>query len=489
MKKTVSAILALTLLLSSLVSCSDSGTDNTDATEAADTPAGEISAEDTAADEPEDRSSVPDGLPDNNYGGAEYVILSDNYTVGDFYQEELTGDVVSDAVYNRNVTVSDRFNVKISNLNDEYTNISPLVQRSVTSADNAYSIVSYHEIEAANAASSKYFTDWYTIEYVDPTRPWWNASSFHNLSIAGKAFLAYGSMNLYTLKSTYCMYVNKKLAEDHHVTGLNDLVLAGTWTYDRLYEFTEDSWQDLNGNGTQDYDDYYGFSTNSTSYVTTYTYAFGEITVRKDENDVPFLDMNQEKFSDIVNAVYRLLYESNGAFYTTGWNDHRNLFIEDRALFLNGVFGQACAALRDMETDFAIIPYPKWNEEQEQYYSMADGSASLAAVPVSASDLSFIGCITEAMNAESWKQVVPALYDTALKVKFTRDAESAAMIDLIFDNVVLDLGFVYADYNGMGFTVSNLIGEKKNDFASFYAKNYKIWNKKIEKIVKSFSED
>ena len=63
------------------------------------------------------------------------------------------------------------------------------------------------------------------------------------------------------------------------------------------------------------------------------------------------------------------------------------------------------------------------------------------------------------------------------------------MIDMISDNVVVDFGFVFADYNGMGFTLSNLIGSKKSDFASFYAKNSAKWQKQLDKVIASFEEN
>lgn len=44
------------------------------------------------------------------------------------------------------------------------------------------------------------------------------------------------------------------------------------------------------------------------------------------------------------------------------------------------------------------------------------------------------------MACESRKSVIPAYYEVALKVKFTRDEESAKMLDLAFENRVFDYG-------------------------------------------------
>ena len=48
----------------------------------------------------------------------------------------------------------------------------------------------------------------------------------------------------------------------------------------------------------------------------------------------------------------------------------------------------------------------------------------------------------EALNAESYKNVVNVYYDTALKNKYSRDEESRKMIDLINSKCFFDFTFV-----------------------------------------------
>ncbi len=486
MKRITALVLAL-LMLASAAACAEQAEKDPVST------AGEVTAAETEPEEELDsleaRKLVSDELPDENFEGKAYRILSDKeYGKTDYFVEEMTGDVVEDAVFQRNADICARFDITIENQSVGYGDISGMVQRSVNANEDAYDIAAWHEIEAAKCASKKYFLNWYDIEYINCEKPWWTTASFKNLSIGGKTYLAVGAMNLYTMKSTYCMYLNKALAADYNVTDINDIVLNGEWTLDRNIQVITDSWNDLNGDGKQDAKDFWGLTTNSTSYATTYLYALGETTVSKDEDDIPYLDMNQEKFADMVNGVYKLLYETNGAYTTTGW-DAMDVFYSNRALFGNCTFTAAFGKLREMDADYSIIPYPKWDENQEAYISMADGSAALMGVPMTNGDSRFVGIITEAVNAESWKSVLPAAYDIALKVKGSRDEESIGMIDMIFNNQVIDLGFIYADYSGLGFTMSNLMGSKDSNFASYYAKNEKAWTRKIEKLAKTFTED
>ena len=92
-----------------------------------------------------------------------------------------------------------------------------------------------------------------------------------------------------------------------------------------------------------------------------------------------------------------------------------------------------------METDFGILPYPKFNEAQERYYTRIGGCelffTSKAASP---EDLIRTSAILEAMASEAFRNCLPAYYDLMLKTKLARDVESEEIIDLIFENRVFD---------------------------------------------------
>ena len=83
----------------------------------------------------------------------------------------------------------------------------------------------------------------------------------------------------------------------------------------------------------------------------------------------------------------------------------------------------------------SFIPqaYPKYDEQQGGYYTNSMDQHSVFGCPVTLpeSEYEFMGVVTEALNAESYKTVTPAFYDIALKNKYTEDPVTAQMIDLI----------------------------------------------------------
>ena len=140
-----------------------------------------------------------------------------------------------------------------------------------------------------------------------------------------------------------------------------------------------------------------------------------------------------------------------------------------------------------MEDDFGILPLPKWTVDQKNYYTYSSGSAPVLAVPTTASDLEFIGVITEALNAESYKQVVPVYYETALKDKYARDKETLEMIDLVMQGRVVDMGFIYDGFVGAGYIPARLLQENNTNIESYIKKNEKTMNKRYDMIIEYFT--
>jgi len=88
--------------------------------------------------------------------------------------------------------------------------------------------------------------------------------------------------------------------------------------------------------------------------------------------------------------------------------------------------------------------------------------------------------------AESYKILVPAYYDVALKVKSTRDEQSIAMLDRIVDSRVFDFGFVYHANKGAAFLIQDLVNTNNSNFESTYAKKEKAITKHYNNVIEFF---
>jgi hypothetical protein len=127
--------------------------------------------------------------------------------------------------------------------------------------------------------------------------------------------------------------------------------------------------------------------------------------------------------------------------------------------------------LRDMETDFGIIPPPKFNNEQSDYcVAIHPGCTSSIAIPVTVENTERTGTILEALTAESKYTLLPAYYDISLKTKFARDDESQEMLDIIFANRIYDLGQVFSWGNAQAFYEQQL-SKGTGNLTSYWEKN------------------
>lgn len=483
-KRTLSLMLAL--LLSGtvcLTGCSEGASDNADDTAA---PSAE---EEVVAEEPEEdvdlRKSIPDDLPERDMDGYDFRILTRDR--GDFVNDvgvdlDLTGDVVNDAIYYRNLSVMERFNVTISA--DYDANSVTVIQNTVASADDSYDLCLGQVILQTAICTNGGFFDWYTeLPYVNLEKPWYIGNAAEALSVKNHAYVMIGEYDLDVLRFTYCMYYNKDISEQYQLDEIYSVVKEGRWTYDYLKTIADTVYLDLDGNGTKDENDQLALSGDPYSAVVTYQYSFDNPLFTLDQEGVPQLTFDREKAHDIVTRLNALYWESQGG-YTQGWGTGSAAWEAGNLLCYTGLF-QSATAYRDLEFDFGIIPYPKYDEAQTQYYTMSDGAHGGMMVPITVKNVENDSIILEALNAETYKQVVPAYYDTSLKVKFSRDTESAEMLDMLMDSRVFDFGYMCGDW-GLAFVIQTMVSANKNDTESSYASSIKMSEKTFGKIIDAY---
>ena len=98
--------------------------------------------------------------------------------------------------------------------------------------------------------------------------------------------------------------------------------------------------------------------------------------------------------------------------------------------------------------------------------------------------------ITEALNAFSREYVVPALYDTSLKLKASRDEDSMRMLDILLEG--RRFSFDSFDESGFKFSPNNAlranIQNKKDSISSFCEKNVKSAQKWVDKIIAQYED-
>ena len=157
-------------------------------------------------------------------------------------------------------------------------------------------------------------------------------------------------------------------------------------------------------------------------------------------------------------------------------------------MFANASLAFSLTHFQDLE-NYAILPYPLYDENQEEYYTVVDGSHDILGVPMSvaiADRLEFVGTITEALSAESFKQVTLVYYEEALQQRGTRDEESFKTLDLILNSRVFDFGFVYDGWEGASTLLGGFIVDPYKEFTSVYGEKEPIISTRYNTVIDYF---
>jgi hypothetical protein len=209
--------------------------------------------------------------------------------------------------------------------------------------------------------------------------------------------------------------------------------------------------------------------------------------IKKGSDGIPYLDVDTEKMASRVNKVYDFLY-NNGSVYI-GRSEEVGMFKNDRIYLTAAYLGFTQGAFRDMETNFTILPYPKYDENQEKYGTRVQDGHTLISIPVNSDKTEMLGAFLEAMASESYKNVTPVYWEVATKIKYARDEDSGKMLDIIRSGIDLKFAQIYNESIGNPwFVMRDLMPAKSNNFASWYEKNEPRIIKALDKFVTQMLE-
>lgn len=485
--KAIAALVALLLL----AACSNSGTntESTMETNAAPSPASTEKASAETEEMTEFAASIPEGT---DYDGYEFDILVYDETNAvwydvDFTAEELTGDVLNDAVFQRKIKVEDALNIKIVTHPEEAYCYTPMYN-SVQSGDGAYDCGMIGLQDNFTLAEKKLLYDLNTIENFEINAPWWDQNCVRELSIAHRNYQLTGDISILYRKSIRVLYYNKSLAANYNLANPYDMVDNMTWTVDALTSLCSNVSADLDGNGIRDENDRYGLLYSSGTAAIVFV-ASDVNYATKDENDLPVPSFYCEKAINVWDRYTKLLFDEEMAADCSAksW-DYSGMFVADQGLFCCMELHHV-EELREMDNDFGILPMPLYDESQEDYLVMVNvGPAAACCIPVTNLELERTAYILDSLGAEGKNILTPAYYESYLRGKTTRDEESRHSLEIIFNSVRYDIG-ACCDWAKIGSLPSNLLSDVSTDFVSGYKKIEKGINKAWERTIKGFQDE
>ncbi|MDD6094947.1 MAG: hypothetical protein PUC29_04300 [Clostridia bacterium] len=416
------------------------------------------SGNDTGSDE---------GFVDADYEQEDFTFLyikhSDvgkDYYGGDYiYAETYTGDTISDAVYARNLAVEEKYNVKINQLLEVNGDPAALIQKKIMSGEFDHDVIYGWAYKLGACIPENFFADFNQLSNVDFTQDYWSPSAMEDLTINDKLYLCINDISMNKLEWADLIFYNKNIAEDYNINtefgSFYDLVNDGKWTLDVFLKMVQSVSNDLNGDGIIGKDDVFGMLDGSANGSWAAACSDVQLTTKNDDGSYS-LSFYNEKLLGIIDKIYPVYsnnkyvkdyddiwseggVDGNGG-YSDQWEYARSFFTTDHSLFCTGS-AYITSEFRNMTSSYGIIPFPKYDENQENYYAGVSCLASIFALPatvrndVSTAGMERTGTILEYMAYKSNEILLPDYYETLLKGQRLDTEEDSQMLDIIRSSV------------------------------------------------------
>ena len=446
-------------------------------------------------------------LPDKDWGGRTFRVLGYECGYTQFCTFEIsaegeTGEVVNDAIFRRNTAIEDKYNVRIteykddSSKNDWGSATYSYFKKTMLAGEDLYDLAFLSLAKIGTAAREHYLMNLNAVEHIDFTKAWWNQNVNDTFTLMDKLYFTSSDFSLRDKNRTYILAFNKEMVKNYGFDDPFAVVKAGGWTLELATKWSEEVSQDLDGNGKVDYLDGFGLACDSIHAFTSLVFGGGVKAIDKDENGKPRLALNNQHTTDVIDKVMALYGNQAVTLVCNDWNGKcgdRNMwslsgdaFKEGRALFATCFPHSLSGYSESCRDDYGILPFPKYDEAQERYYTYADSMGMLFGIPAICQTPDFAGFMLETLSAASTDTSLQAYYEVSCKMKYTYDAESAQMLDLIFANIQYDLASIY-DIKGASDFLYGIGADKKNTFSSKYARMETKALTDIEKLITDYT--
>ncbi len=467
-------LLALLMLASSAVSCSDGDVAETNETES------ETAAEST--EEPAETDAyISDSLDSPNFDGYDFRIHQAR-KAGEYVTAiEYTGEPINDALFESKCYIENRFNVNVV----LYDNMDPdpaftAVRNSITAQDNSFDITIANDGNTFDLAVQGYLYDLNQIPQFDFDQPWWPKNVVDTITVNGKLYCASNYLSYQGLHWTRAIIVNKDIAEKYNLEIPYDAVREGNWTFDMLHSYVSQTGEDINGNGKIDEDEPAGLTGSN-------FYALQEAAdlpiYRHNEDGSIYMDIDVERIDKYVELCRKLT--DTTFYFTINTDGHGQVtFNKGKTFMAYSEIGGAYDKYKDSDFRYGFLSSPKLDEFQTEYINCCTDQPWGVAVCVEDEQAEIIGYICEAMSCYNYNKVLPVYFEASMKARIADQPDDSEMLQLIRDTRAL--GFAFAYDMDLG-DIFKHIGKNQNA-ASYLARYQKAGTRMLDRFLEKFED-
>ncbi|HOK68961.1 MAG TPA: extracellular solute-binding protein [Bacillota bacterium] len=454
------------------------------------------------------RPYIEDNVPDDlDFGGETLYVLvrSDDLHVMEFGVEETNGSILNDSLYTRNSRVEEALNIKIKTIihyppagtvwasND----FNEAVRAAILGGTNDFDIIASYAYYGVALANEGLLKNLINVPYLDFSKPWWNQDFISEMTINDKLYFVIGDASFSSIDYTFATFYNKDLAKKWFPEiDFYKVVDDGDWTLDYLNQLVKNIYDDKDGSGDRSNGDFYGIGIATASTPIDALFAGANIPITsKNSEGLPYFTFMSERTIQFFDKMYDLLFNNQGVLpgqYTFDSIDLMEKKFRNQETIFNITKLNTVNTYTDVDFEYGLLPIPKLDKEQEDYYTCAYDASSFLSIPVTEPEdrLEMVGAALELLAAESYRTVTPAYFEVIMKYRYLRTNEDARMYDKVLAGVRFNFGVVYSyNLNNIQHLVREVLNNRSKDFVSAYEARIDAAEYNLEKLIEFYLED
>ena len=416
--------------------------------------------------------------------------------------EEADGDIVHDAILERNQMVEERLNVEFTYeiVDFTYDKVYPDLQKIIMAGDDVYDLIIDQQYGMLKIAADNMLFNFNNSDVNDFSQVYWWEEYMDELQLNENArFLVAGDYFLDVVEVASAIFFNKAMYQSHYEdpNELYQLAFDGKWTIDALGTYVKEFSQDIDGNGSLNDGDVFAMNL-SRNNMDAQVFGSGVTFMERGEDGYPVLNLEDPLITTVMEKIVENYIEPKTTFNfgtvagvteAEYYQNQRKAFSDQKLLFLNDYIA-AVKDLRDMKDDYGILPIPKVDESIDKYRSVSHDTALIGGIPTTCPDPDKICTVLEALCSMSHNTSMMTYFESAMKVKYARDESSSQMIDLLHDSITQSFCYAFAsqinDYHEI---FRSLFDSGKASYTTSYAKKQKAIDKLYDKMKTAYEEN
>ena len=500
MKTRILAILCVVAMLATfMVACSDpadsQGQETTPPASDVTTPVqdgGDEGGTDSGSSTDGDGFEQDDIPEDLDFGDREFYIYSWQPTYPEWSDGE-SGEVIDNSLYERQLNVEERLGIKLvieqsAGSNHYRREFLQRVSTLVNGGDSTYELIAQYSWCSGSGALQGLYADLSDTEYINFDKPWWPVDIVESSRIDGKMFFATGDIAPSLIFSTFVTLFNEKLIQDYGLESPYDLVEKNEWTLDKVISMTSNFYNDDDGSGDVSADDLFGFTFWADTHTKAFLYGSGLRVVEvNNDNEYQLSEKyTGQKMQDLIDKMNAWIFDNNAILFNDNLTEASELGAFGNGKALMGEYDMYYVAYvaPNSEITYGIVPTPKYDETQEDYYHFYGNAISTFSSPMTVIDTDAASAVIETLASEAYRNVTPAIFEIALKEKYAPSPKAAEMLDLIHRTIVIDIAPFYTDALTGYKEMRTALNEGKTPWISQFAGVKTMLTKAVQNINK-----